>query len=190
MMRIMMNSNSITEIVKRTHNDTQHQNSAHQKISPTDCDGVQLDNAQFMCLIRRGLLRVVSNCLSIWSLFRVRSRTLIPEIKDKISRYTFKVSKYFHIPTWYLYPYYHIENPDPDSKVHGANIRPICGRQDVGGPHVGPVDLAIWGTTKLKYTFETKLDIIAVSYHPTYHHGHTNVWYIYICLLERAYIIT
>ena len=33
----------------------------------------------------------------------------------------------------------------PDSKVHGANMGPIWGRQDPGGPHVGPVNLAIWG---------------------------------------------
>ena len=43
----------------------------------------------------------------------------------------------------------------PDSKVHGANMGPIWGRQDPGephepcrqdpgGPHVDPLDLAIW----------------------------------------------
>ena len=31
----------------------------------------------------------------------------------------------------------------PDSKVHGANIRPIWGRQDPGGSHVGPMNVAI-----------------------------------------------
>ena len=34
----------------------------------------------------------------------------------------------------------------PDSKVHGANMGPTWGRQDPGGPHVGPMDLAIWAT--------------------------------------------
>ena len=33
----------------------------------------------------------------------------------------------------------------PDSKVDGANIGPIWGRQDPGGRHVGPVNFAIWG---------------------------------------------
>ena len=33
----------------------------------------------------------------------------------------------------------------PDSKFHGANVGPIWGRQDPGGPHVGPMNLAIWG---------------------------------------------
>ena len=32
----------------------------------------------------------------------------------------------------------------PDNKVHGANMGPIWGRQDPGGPHVGPVNLDIW----------------------------------------------
>ena len=32
----------------------------------------------------------------------------------------------------------------PNTKVHGAIIGPIWGRQDPGGPHVGPMNLAIW----------------------------------------------
>ena len=32
--------------------------------------------------------------------------------------------------------------PDPDSKVHGAIMGPIWGRQDPGGPHAGPVNFA------------------------------------------------
>ena len=32
----------------------------------------------------------------------------------------------------------------PDSKVHGANMGPIWGQQDPGGPHVGPKNFAIW----------------------------------------------
>ena len=32
----------------------------------------------------------------------------------------------------------------PDSKVHGANMGPIWGRQDPGGPHVGPMNFATW----------------------------------------------
>ena len=31
----------------------------------------------------------------------------------------------------------------PDSKVHGANMGPIWGRQDPGGPHVSPMNLAL-----------------------------------------------
>ena len=37
----------------------------------------------------------------------------------------------------------------PDSKVHGANMGPICGRQDPGGPQVGPMNFAIWVVRKM-----------------------------------------
>ena len=33
---------------------------------------------------------------------------------------------------------------DPDSKIHGAHMGPIWGRQDPGGPDVGPLNFAIW----------------------------------------------
>ena len=36
-----------------------------------------------------------------------------------------------------------LEN-DPNSKVHGAHMGPIWGQQDPSGPHVGPMNLAIW----------------------------------------------
>ena len=32
---------------------------------------------------------------------------------------------------------------NPDSKVHGAYMGPTWGRQDPGGPHVGPMNLAL-----------------------------------------------
>ena len=35
-------------------------------------------------------------------------------------------------------------NNYPDSKVHQANMGPIWGRQDPGGPHVGPMNFANW----------------------------------------------
>ena len=33
---------------------------------------------------------------------------------------------------------------NPDTKVHGANLGPIWGRQDPGGPHVVPMNFALW----------------------------------------------
>ena len=42
----------------------------------------------------------------------------------------------------------------PDSKVHVANMVPIWGRQVPGGPHVGPMNFAIWvWSRKWKPTF-------------------------------------
>ena len=36
----------------------------------------------------------------------------------------------------------------PESKVHGANMEPTWGRQDPDGPHVGPMNFAIWDLLK------------------------------------------
>ena len=35
----------------------------------------------------------------------------------------------------------------PDSKVHGANVATTWGRQDPGGPHVGPMNFVIWDSS-------------------------------------------
>ena len=35
------------------------------------------------------------------------------------------------------------DDDSPDNKVHETNMGPIWGRQDPGGPHVGPMNLAI-----------------------------------------------
>ena len=32
----------------------------------------------------------------------------------------------------------------PGSKVHVVNMGPIWGQEDQGGPHVDPMNLAIW----------------------------------------------
>ena len=40
----------------------------------------------------------------------------------------------------------------PDSKVHGAIMGPIWGRQDPGGPHVGPINFAIWDVPGVCFT--------------------------------------
>ena len=45
-----------------------------------------------------------------------------------------------------------VNTPTPDSKVHGANMGPIRGRQDPGGPHVGPMNLAIWDVPQVHIT--------------------------------------
>ena len=38
----------------------------------------------------------------------------------------------------------------PDSKIHGANMGPIWGRQVPGGPHVGTMNFAIWDSLMAK----------------------------------------
>ena len=45
---------------------------------------------------------------------------------------------------WDALPHNEVTSNIPDSKVHGADMGPIWGRQDPGGPHVGPMSLVIW----------------------------------------------
>ena len=37
-----------------------------------------------------------------------------------------------------------VNDSNTDSKVHGANMGPIWGRQDPGGSNFGPMNFAIW----------------------------------------------
>ena len=67
-----------------------------------------------------GILRSTSVCAQAWQ--RVMNRG--------VCRYTSQRQTLYHAI--------------PDSKVHGANMGPTWGRQDPGGPHVVPMNLAIW----------------------------------------------
>ena len=44
-------------------------------------------------------------------------------------------------------------NTLPDTKVHGVNMEPIWGRQDPGGPHVGPMNFTIWAVSSIFLLF-------------------------------------
>ena len=48
-------------------------------------------------------------------------------------------------------------NSVPDSKVYGANMGPTWGRQDPGGPHVGPMNLVIWVESEICLNTETAI---------------------------------
>ena len=62
----------------------------------------------------------------------------------------------------------------PDNKGHGANMGPIWGRKDPGGPHVGPMNLAIWNLTD--YANDLRVDVQydynEVSFHQVPHNRH------------------
>ena len=51
----------------------------------------------------------------------------------------------------------------PDSKVHGVNMGPIWGRQDPGGPQVGPMNLAIWVSLCVMRSFDIYLALVWTS---------------------------
>ena len=60
---------------------------------------------------------------------------------NNISQISYKSFRTYGSIVDYLMPFW---VTIPDSKVHGANMGPIWGRQDPGGPHVGPMNFAIW----------------------------------------------
>ena len=71
----------------------------------------------------------------------------------------------------------------PDSKVHGANIGPIWGRQDPGGPHVGLMNFAIWVISVLRqqsvvgWSEIDKADVILM---PRWKTKSNSVFYLYV----------
>ena len=56
---------------------------------------------------------------------------------------------------------------NPDSKVHGTNMGPIWGRQDLGGHHVGPMNFAIWEVQHFLGVFHHALLLHSLLYHPS-----------------------
>ena len=79
--------------------------------------------------------------------------------------------------------------PVPNSKVHGANMAPIWGRQDSGGPHVGPINFVIWGVLQSQTWYRSVVTIDpshgyknALAKYPTMHHVITGVCtYAHFC---------
>ena len=54
-------------------------------------------------------------------------------------------------------------NTPLDTKVHGANMGPIWGRQDPDGRHVGPMNLAIWEAMATSVLFCEDTSILITS---------------------------
>ena len=52
---------------------------------------------------------------------------------------------------------------NPDSKVHGASMGPIWGRQDPGGPHVGPMNFTIWEDNDICHK-EIAMNYLSLTY--------------------------
>ena len=95
---------------------------------------------------------------------------------------------------------------NPDNKVHGANMGPIWGRQDPGGPHVGSVNFAFWeciheghGYVLLYYVFSWNqkylyYHIITVMLHlyciyrKDHYRGHTKSVVNYLKISHQEFI--
>ena len=67
----------------------------------------------------------------------------------------------------------------PDSKAHGANMGPIWGRQAPGGPHVDPMNLAIWAVSQTFHPMVMQSEIAALIQAV----GNLLTMYIIYCLL-------
>ena len=68
-------------------------------------------------------------------------------------------------------------NEFPDSRVHGASMGPIWGREDPGGPHVGLMNFAIWVgfpahvcVTKPQWTMQGNDAQWVINYHQHNYH--------------------
>ena len=77
----------------------------------------------------------------------------------------------------------------PDSKVHGANMGPIWGRQDPGGPHVSPMNFAIWVALLPKFsTSERRLTFHRCWNHFNFCCTFDAHWYrIHVYVFTRIY---
>ena len=101
-----------------------------------------------------------------------------------------------------------ISNPlqrlTPDSNVHGANMGPTWGRQDPGGPHVGPMNLAIWDISFRQQGFGRWVSIIMTLHlanerHFEFENFHINLivqlmivgkyWVLYTHIYQLAFLV-
>ena len=80
----------------------------------------------------------------------------------------------------------------PDNKVHGANIGPTRGRQDPGGPHVGPMNLVIWKhvISFAKYSQYTLFRYTDLSLLPEIVHNPSMFGTIYVTISQSNKINT
>ena len=69
-------------------------------------------------------------------------------------------------------------NTIPDSKVHGANMGPIWGRQDPGGPHFGPMNLALWDVLQIISWKQKSPTSVQLEWHYDNYHSKNTLEYI------------
>ena len=55
-------------------------------------------------------------------------------------------------------------NIKADIKVHGANMGPIWGRNDPGGPHVDPMNFAIWERIPMHHPSAGTMEYLPCQY--------------------------
>ena len=83
------------------------------------------------------------------SILPVRERCRVFLVDSNSALYSAPTTIVVYVKSYYIGPHYNgiILYMFPNSKVHGANMGPIWGQQDPGGPHASPMNLVIWGIT-------------------------------------------
>ena len=69
----------------------------------------------------------------------------------------------------------------PDSKVHGANMGPIWGRRDPGGPHVGPMNFALWVNMRICLHFLSLMNTEVAEPIEILPHADLDLFMLYSC---------
>ena len=102
--------------------------------------------AAYICYTKSQRVKIIT-CLLIyiWYNFHKSNNVLI------IMNLSSKANVLFVQMTdqWFLHPEHH-----PDSKVHGANMRPTWVLSAPDGPHVGPRNLAIGAVMQICFSWE------------------------------------
>ena len=93
MMKLIIKYNSVKDVVKVAPNDTQHQNNAHPKSSPIDCDGVQPTNAQ---------CQMVPISISWYRDCWTRQFKSTCETKQEIITVSYPTHQHSHTNFWYV----------------------------------------------------------------------------------------
>ena len=73
---------------------------------------------------------------------------------------SFKFEGSLLLTGWLVSRQHLLDNGFPDSKVRGANMGPIWGRQDPVGSHCGPMNLAIWVGVELDISWHVQFHTI------------------------------
>ena len=66
---------------------------------------------------------------------------------------------------------------NPDSKIYGTNMGPIWGRQDPGGPHVGPMNFPVWEILSVVHLLQARVETTSMTKESTRLHGKNKTWF-------------
>ena len=89
------------------------------------------------------------NAVITWSILLKKSSEKVPHSSHVRLRYG---GVFCEFSVWFMFFTNYCNAPD--SKVHGVNMGPIWGQQDPDGPHVDPMNFAIWDCMQFEVIIE------------------------------------